>query len=199
MKQPPRKKKKAARTILSFQEDDAEDSSTVATPLSSRSNDSKTSTPAPDDRNAEPVSRKITPNPHLSAPAPKVATKSSLQAEALARDQLRREFLSLQEAVKATEVSIPFVFYDGTNIPGGQVRMKKGDPMWLFLDRCRKVGAELGVSGGSGYGGGTKKNDSRREWARVSVDDLMMVRGDVIIPHVSEGTWMLVERDADQG
>lgn len=89
--------------------------------------------------------------------------------------------------MRNTEILIPFVFYDGTNIPGGVVKVKKGDHIWLFLERCRKVGAELGVAGGgSGSGGGAKsKNDSRREWARVGVDDLMCVRGEVIIPHVS--------------
>lgn len=89
----------------------------------------------------------------------------------------------MQEAVKATEILIPFVFYDGTNIPAGTVKVKKGDPVWLFLDRCRKVGAELGVSGTQN--GGRVKKDSRREWARVGVDDLMLVRGEIIIPHVS--------------
>lgn len=129
----------------------------------------------------------MTPNPTLSRPAPKIVTKRSLQAEAQTRDALRREFLHLQEAVKATEIIIPFVFYDGTNIPGGSVKVKKGDPIWLFLDRCRKVGAELGVAGGGGGGNSTskQKGDSRREWARVGVDDLMMVRGETIVPHVS--------------
>lgn len=81
----------------------------------------------------------------------------------------------MREAVKATEVVIPFVFYDGTNVPGGRCRLKKGEQIWLFLDKARKVGAELGVGG----------DKSRREWARVSVDDLMLVRGQVILPHVS--------------
>ena len=82
----------------------------------------------------------------------------------------------LQDAVKATEINIPFVFYDGTNIPGGVCTIKKGDYAWVFLDRSRKVGAELGVG---------EKANSRREWARIGVDDLMMVRGNIIIPHVS--------------
>lgn len=107
-------------------------------------------------------------------------TKSALLREAQTREQLRKEFLLLQEAVKTTEILIPFVFYDGTNIPGGICKVKKGDHIWLFLDRSRKVGAELGV----GAGGGEKAN-SRREWARVGVDDLMLVRGEIIIPHVS--------------
>jgi protein FAM50 len=62
------------------------------------------------------------------------------------------------------------------------VKLKKGDHVWLFLDRCRKVGADLGVAGAQGNG--RVKRDSRREWARVGVDDLMLVRGDIIIPHV---------------
>lgn len=105
---------------------------------------------------------------------PRVMTKSALQREAQQAEQARKDFLAMRDAVKATEVVIPFVFYDGTNIPGGRCRMKKGDPIWLFLDKARKVGAELGVGG----------DKSRRDWARVSVDDLMLVRGEVILPHV---------------
>lgn len=101
-------------------------------------------------------------------------SKSALLREAQTREQLRKEFLVMQEAVKQTEFLMPFVFYDGTNIPGGQCRMKKGDMVWLFLDRARKVGAEVGGS-----------DKARREWARVGVDDLMLVKGDIIIPHVS--------------
>jgi protein FAM50 len=82
--------------------------------------------------------------------------------------------------VKATEIEIPFVFYDGTNIPGGVVKVKKGDYIWVFLDRSRKVGAELGV-GKEGSGGG----GVQRQWAKIGVDDLMVVRGSLIIPHVS--------------
>jgi protein FAM50 len=121
-------------------------------------------------------------NPN-APPPPKALTKASLEAEALARDTLRKEFLIMQEAVKNTDILIPFVFYDGTSIPAGAVKVKKGDHIWLFLDRCRKVGAEMGVRGASGAS--KAKKDNRREWARVSVDDLMLVKGDIIVPHVS--------------
>lgn len=107
---------------------------------------------------------------------PKSMTKSSLAKEAAERDVLRKEFIVLQEAVKATEIAIPFVFYDGANTPGGTVRMKKGDFIWVFLDKSRKVGAELGVG---------EQANATRAWARVGVDDLMLVRGTVIVPHVS--------------
>lgn len=85
--------------------------------------------------------------------------------------------MQVQEAVKATEIAIPFVFYDGANTPGGMVRMQKGDFVWVFLDKSRKVGAELGVG---------DQSTSRKSWARVGVDDLMLVRDTVIIPHVSQ-------------
>ena len=109
---------------------------------------------------------------------PRALTKAALRREAAEREALRKEFLLLQTAVKAAEIAIPFVFYDGTNIPGGVVRVKKGDFVWLFLDKSRKVGAQLGV-------GADKSANARRDWARVSVDDLMLVRGTMIIPHVS--------------
>lgn len=112
-------------------------------------------------------------------------TKAALESEAQTRDALRKEFLIMQEAVKNTEIVIPFIFYDGTNIPAGSVRLKKGDPVWLFLDRCRKVGAELGVGGKKSWKNPAKnKKHNRREWAMVSVDDLMLVKGEIIVPHV---------------
>jgi protein FAM50 len=189
---PPKKKnkKKAAKGLLSFGDDGEDFTSGASTPAPTTPQDLEEESPDASSSKAEKLAlpRRLTPNPNTVLPAPKVMTKAALQAEAVARDNLRREFLALQEAVKATEILIPFVFYDGTNIPGGTVKVKKGDHVWLFLDRCRKVGAELGVAGGGAGGNsnsGKSKNDSRREWARVGVDDLMLVRGELIIPHVS--------------
>lgn len=108
---------------------------------------------------------------------PRVMTKTALHREAQDAEIARQDFLVMREAVKATEIVLPFVFYDGTNVPGGRCRIKKGEQIWLFLDKARKLGAELGVGG----------DKSRRDWARVSVDDLMLVRGEVILPHVSFG------------
>lgn len=107
---------------------------------------------------------------------PRPVTKAALRKEADEREALRRDYLALQEAIKATEIAIPFVFYDGAHIPGGTVRLKKGDFVWVFLDRCRKVG--VGRKNG-------EQGQPRRGWARAGVDDLMLVRYTVIIPHVS--------------
>jgi protein FAM50 len=123
---------------------------------------------------AVPVKRAFKPNAAVAL-LPKAQTKSALLREAHLKDALRKEYTQLQEAVKATEFLIPFVFYSGKNIPGGVCRVKKGDFVWLFLERARKVGAGL-----TGLG-----EHTRKDWARISVDDLMVVKGDVIIPHVS--------------
>lgn len=176
---PPKKKKKKplAKSKLSFgdEPDDTGEESAV-TPRDSSVSRSGSKTPAEDS-----ALRRMKANPN-APPPPKAMTKASLEAEALARETLRKEFLIMQEAVKNTEILIPFVFYDGTSIPAGAVKVKKGDHVWLFLDRCRKVGAEMGVRGANGAS--SAKKDNRREWARVSVDDLMLVKGEIIVPHV---------------
>ena len=95
--------------------------------------------------------------------------------DAQTREKLRKEFLLMQEAVKKSEILIPFVFYDGSNIPGGPCKVKKGDYIWYFLDKCRKIGLQSE---------GSKADQSKKTWARVGVDDLMLVREEIIIPHV---------------
>lgn len=165
---------------LSFGDEEGDDSVSVTSTQTSRANTPLesakpgASTPAAEEGDAPVVKKKLGANASVGFTA-KSMTKSALLRDAQQREQLRKEFLVMQEAVKATDFVVPFVFYDGTNIPGGICRVKKGDFIWVFLDRARKVGAELGVSNA----------DSRKGWARVSVDDLMLVRGDLIIPHVS--------------
>ena len=193
--QPPKKKRKhVAKGKLSFGVDDDErdgmekSQSADRTPRDGTADeDGPTRTSSASSRNGMPTERKrFGANANLSV-VPKAMTKSVLLKDAQTREQLRKEFLLMQEAVKAAEIIIPFVFYDGTNIPGGACKVKKGDYVWLFLDRSRKVGAELGVGGG-------EKANSKREWARVGVDDLMLVRGEIIIPHHYELYYFIVNK-----
>ena len=195
---PPKKKRKQlAKGKLSFGVDEEElenGESRIASAAETPKTTTNTSdgdispgaSPAPSDIETPIEKRRLGPNSNLTV-APKAMTKSALLREAQTREQLRKEFLSMQEAVKSTEIIIPFVFYDGTNIPGGACKVKKGDYAWLFLDRSRKVGAELGVGGG-------EKAKSRNEWARVGVDDLMLVRGEIIIPHHYELYYFIVNK-----
>lgn len=193
--------KLSARTRLPYMDDDDEDDEEDATRREGRAKDiapkksgtgtgttsgdiSEDATASGSGNDEASVSSKarrrgIEANPKITHPPPKLLTKSALKEEERARDHLRKEFYALQERIKATEIAVPFIFYDGTQIPGGMVKVKKGDPIWLFLDRCRKVGARMNIGGANG------KRIYRRGWARVSVDDLMLVRKNVIIPHVS--------------
>lgn len=174
---------------MSFGLDDGEDgeeseaSTSKPTPKNSSDPRSQTASPAPasNDTTSAPR-RKLAANASLGV-VPKPLTKRTLLAESATRETLRKEFLQLQERVKGSALAIPFVFYDGSNIPGGVCHVTKGDFVWKFLDGSRKVGAEVGA----GVDGEKGKSDARarREWAKVGVDDLMMVRGEIIIPPVS--------------
>ncbi|KAH6614898.1 XAP5, circadian clock regulator-domain-containing protein [Boeremia exigua] len=174
-----KKRKIATKGKLSFGlDEDEETDSSLPTPPEGTSADASTVNSEAENKTFK--NKKLGANTRVGL-KPRVMTKSALQREAQQADVARQDFLKLRERVKATEVAIPFVFYDGTNVPGGLCRVKKGDHIWLFLDKARKVGAELGVGG----------DNSRRNWARVSVDDLMLVRGEVILPHHYEFYYFL--------
>ncbi|KAM5354263.1 hypothetical protein ACJ41O_000913 [Fusarium nematophilum] len=168
-----KKKKKQGKKLLSFDDEEGDEDDGAALKPTPKAKKAATSATDDTEGSESDAKTKFKANASLGM-VPKSMTKSALRKEAAEREALRREFLVIQEAVKATEIAIPFVFYDGSNIPGGTVRVKKGDFVWVFLDKSRKVGAELGVG---------EKANARREWARVGVDDLMLVRGTVIIPH----------------
>ena len=187
VQQPPKKKQKAGinKGKLSFAPDEEEEDSGAGTDVSSNNliptnpispapnSRSISTTPEPPTIVAAPLKPKH--NPLLPHPPPKALTKSTLRREAQERELLRREFLALQERIKNEEIVIPFVFYDGTNIIPRErgVKVKKGEAVWLFLERARRM-------------------SGRREWLRVSVDDLLLVRGEVIIPHHYEFYYFLV-------
>lgn len=194
-----KKVKRRKKALVSFGDDDEESDAPALIPKKKKQqqqNDDETAAeqnpkensvdadPSADSEDGAPTGAvtkkpaKITANAAVGI-VPRALTKAALRREAAEREALRKEFLALQEAVKSTEVAIPFVFYDGTNIPGGTVRVRKGEFVWVFLDKSRKVGADLGV-------GGDRGANVRREWARVGVDDLLLVRGTMIIPHVSD-------------
>ncbi|KAG5947921.1 hypothetical protein E4U59_006171 [Claviceps monticola] len=182
------KQKNTGKKLLSFDYDDDDDDNggdrkddlrKKEEGGDSGSNDgSATKSTATQSPAGETETRK-SPHPKVRANAavgviPRAVTKAALLKEATEREALRREFVAVQEAVKATEIAIPFIFYDGSNVTGGTVRVKKGDFVWVLLDKSRKVGAERRVG---------ERGNPRRAWARVGVDDLMLVRDNIIIPH----------------
>lgn len=200
--------KKAGRiggpTKLSFAHDDDEDEAPTATKKAKDKNgDANDARPA-NTTTGEPIRKpggKLAANSAIAV-LPRAVTKAALARDAAERDALRRRFLAVQERVRSAEIAVPFVFYDGSSTPGGTVRMKKGDFVWVFLDRSRKMGAKnagagasasaAGGAAGSGSAADTKAGLSRKEWARVGVDDLLLVRGSVIIPHVSSAFFVVL-------
>ena len=173
------KKKKVKKAILSFGDEEEEESSgpALSKPLAkSKSNgDSEVS------NGHAPKKSKFAPNASVSI-VPKPLTKRTLLQESQEREVLRKEYLALQDRVKSAEFAIPFVFFDGGNLPGGTCRVTKGDYIWKFLDGSRKVGAEVGAYEDAKERNAASAARARREWAKVGVDDLMMVRGEIIIP-----------------
>ncbi|KAI9839025.1 MAG: hypothetical protein M1838_004472, partial [Thelocarpon superellum] len=128
-----RKKKKkewkVAAEKLSFGVDDEEEGdggrSTTGPSLTNLTNPTDSASKTPDgastsasdgDTLHRAVKKRLGPNAAVKV-APKALTKAVLTQEAATREQLRREFLAMQDAIKATEILMPFVFYDGANIP----------------------------------------------------------------------------------
>ncbi|POS88229.1 hypothetical protein EPUL_000136 [Erysiphe pulchra] len=184
------KKQKIGAPKLSFQEDEESEGNNEETklsidpPLNEKDDVTFKSEKSLSSDKRLKIKSKISANVNLSI-KPKPFTKAALLREEQIRENLRKEFLLLQENIKSTEIEIPFVFYDGTNIPGGTCRVRKGDYIWVFLDRSRKAGAELKIG---------ERANSKRQWARIGVDDLMLVRGDLIIPHHYDFYYFIINR-----
>ncbi|KAL5007924.1 hypothetical protein ScPMuIL_013505 [Solemya velum] len=81
------------------------------------------------------------------------------------REHLRQEWESKQETVKNEEIDVTYSYWDGSG-HRRQVRMKKGNSIQQFLQKCLEC--------------------LRREFndlKAVTVDQLMYVKEDLIIPH----------------
>lgn len=83
------------------------------------------------------------------------------QAERTARESLRQEWLAAQERIKREPIAITYSYWDGTG-HRRVVHCTKGDSIAQFLEKCRAQFPEL---------------------RGVSVDALMYVKEDLIIPH----------------
>ncbi|KAJ8309316.1 hypothetical protein KUTeg_014190 [Tegillarca granosa] len=81
------------------------------------------------------------------------------------REQLRQEWVLKQEKLKDEEIDITYSYWDGSG-HRRQVRMKKGNSIQQFLQKCLE-------------GLRREFNDLKS----VTVDQLMYVKEDLIIPH----------------
>jgi len=83
------------------------------------------------------------------------------EAERKERERLRVEWLEKQEETKKEEIEVVYSYWDGSG-HRKSVTCKKGDDIGSFLEKCRQQFSEL---------------------RGVSVDNLMYVKEDLIIPH----------------
>jgi len=77
------------------------------------------------------------------------------------REELRQQWLKDQEAIKQEEIEVTYSYWDGSG-HRRSVMCKKGDEIGSFLEKCRQQSPELRGN---------------------SVDNLMYVKEDLIIPH----------------
>ncbi|KAL0946659.1 hypothetical protein HGRIS_012852 [Hohenbuehelia grisea] len=82
------------------------------------------------------------------------------EAERKERERLRQEWLRRQEEMKQEDIEITYSYWDGSG-HRKSVTCKKGDTISTFLEKCRQQFPEL---------------------RGISVDNLMYVKEDLIIP-----------------
>ncbi|KDN53082.1 XAP5-domain-containing protein [Tilletiaria anomala UBC 951] len=83
------------------------------------------------------------------------------EEERRVREELRQEWLHKQEEMKQEEIEITYSYWDGSG-HRKTVKCKKGDSVAQFLEKCRQQFPEL---------------------RGVSVDNMMYIKEDLIIPH----------------
>lgn len=161
------KKVKKERSKLSFAMDDEEEES-IAGPSTIRAapngkrkrnaEDKAANGDALDD--SPPIVKKTSlKNPNVDTSF--LPDRDREEAERRMREELRQEWLRKQEEMKKEDVEITYSYWDGTG-HRKTVLCKKGDTIAHFLERCRQQVSEL---------------------RGVSVDSMMYIKEDLIIPH----------------
>ncbi|KAJ1674162.1 hypothetical protein EV182_003837 [Spiromyces aspiralis] len=109
---------------------------------------------------APPLKKKrLTKNPTVDTSF--LPDREREEKETQLREQLRQEWLEAQEKIKMEKILITYSYWDGSG-HRKQVECKKGDTIATFLERCRQQTHEL---------------------RGCSVDSLMYIKEDLIIPH----------------
>ncbi|KAH9934721.1 XAP5-domain-containing protein [Fomitopsis serialis] len=140
-----KKRKKAAKSTLSFAMDDEE---------------GEVEGEGDGDDGEQPSKRaKSRKNPNVDTSF--LPDREREEAERRQREQLRQEWLRKQDEMKQEDIEITYSFWDGSG-HRKSVMCKKGDDIATFLEKCRQQLPEL---------------------RGVSVDNLMYVKEDLIIPH----------------
>ncbi|KAF9791237.1 XAP5-domain-containing protein [Thelephora terrestris] len=150
-----KKRKKTQQSTLSFALDDDGDEEPSA-------NNTTSNSPAPGsgaDEDGKPVKKsKLGKNPAVDTSF--LPDREREEVERKEREQLRQEWLKKQEELKDEDIEITYSYWDGSG-HRKSVSCKKGDTVAQFLEKCRQQFPEL---------------------RGISVDNLMYIKEDLIIP-----------------
>ncbi|XP_022184080.1 protein FAM50 homolog [Nilaparvata lugens] len=111
----------------------------------------------------EPIKKKIRKNPDVDTSF--LPDREREEEENRMREELRQEWAAKQSSLKEEEIEITFSYWDGSG-HRKTVRMKKGNSVYQFLQKCLEV---------------LRKEFS--ELKTVTADQLMYVKEDLILPH----------------
>ncbi|KAM0749782.1 XAP5-domain-containing protein [Meredithblackwellia eburnea MCA 4105] len=148
-----KKKKKDGKVKLSFAMDDGDEEEGTSR------NDSGEGTPGAEDDDRPKKKAKLGKNPAVDTHF--LPDREREDAERKDREQLRQKWIKMQEDTKKEEIEITYSYWDG-NGHRKSVTCAKGDSIAAFLEKCRQQFPELRA---------------------VSVDNLMYIKEDLIIPH----------------
>ncbi|GAA6055512.1 hypothetical protein JCM3770_006298 [Rhodotorula araucariae] len=148
-----KKKKDTAKVKLSFAGDDGDEQEDHA--FKPKKKDTA------DDSDPTPASKRAKLGKNPSVDTHFLPDREREEAERKERDELRKKWLKMQEDMKQEEIEITYSYWDGSG-HRKVVTCKKGDSIAQFLDKCRQQFPELRA---------------------ISVDNLMYIKEDLIIPH----------------
>ncbi|XP_072027216.1 protein FAM50A-like [Amphiura filiformis] len=115
------------------------------------------------DEPALPKKKKISKNPDVDTSF--LPDRDREEADNREREILQQEWRAKQETIKNEEIEITYSYWDGSG-HRRNVKMKKGDTVQKFLQKCLE----------------TLKKDFN-ELKAVSVEQMMYIKEDLIIPH----------------
>ncbi|ORY90908.1 XAP5, circadian clock regulator-domain-containing protein [Leucosporidium creatinivorum] len=154
-----KKKKKETKVKLSFDDGDEEQEEVDSRASSKKPTNGGGSAEGTEDEDRPTKRAKLGKNPSVDTHF--LPDREREEAERMERDQLRREWLQKQEDMKMEDIEITYSYWDGTG-HRKVVTCKKGDSIAQFLEKCRQQFPELRA---------------------VSVDNLMYIKEDLIVPH----------------
>ncbi|KAJ3092014.1 hypothetical protein HK102_011641 [Quaeritorhiza haematococci] len=156
-----KRKKTTDRAKLSFddvfeeQEDGAGRDSGSGTDMNGSANGDANG----DDAEAKPKIKKVKKNPFVDTSF--LPDREREEKEQRERDELKKLWLQEQEKIKQEKISVTYSYWDGSG-HRKMVDCKKGDSIGQFLEKCRQQWHQL---------------------RGVSVDNMMYIKEDLIIPH----------------